>query len=88
MLALSPAPAEWHVYSCSCPIYRALEMVSCGAKSPNYKQQIRLKLRDSHCAPLERGDWRYRYSIDISLRWSVKLNKTKINGFSTTNPEI
>ena len=34
-----------------------------------------------HCAPLERGGWAYRYSIDISLRWSEKLNKS-------TNPKF
>ena len=27
----------------------------------------------THCAPLERGDWTYRLSIDISLRWSENL---------------
>ena len=34
-----------------------------------------------HCAPLERRDWTHRHTIDISLRWSEKLNKSTI----TTN---
>ena len=28
------------------------------------------KLHYSHCAPLERGNWLDRYSIDIALLWS------------------
>ena len=34
-----------------------------------------------HCAPLERGDWTHRHTIDISLLWSAKLNKS-------TNPKL
>ena len=29
---------------------------------------------DTHCAPLERGRWTYRRSIDISLLWSEGRN--------------
>ena len=35
---------------------------------------------DPHCAPLERGDWSDRRSIDIPPRWGEKLNKS-------TNPK-
>ena len=29
-----------------------------------------------HCAPLERGDWRCRAAIDISLLWSERQAKS------------
>ena len=29
---------------------------------------------DTYCAPLERGVWVYRYSIDIALRWSAEIH--------------
>ena len=35
-----------------------------------------LMKHDTHCAPLERGDWTYHYSIDIPPRWGERQTLT------------
>ena len=34
-----------------------------------------LEIHDPHGAPLERRRWRNPYAIDMTLRWSGKLNR-------------
>ena len=70
-------------FNCSCPIHRAYR----GRDAPPTLQSIDMVLRSgyTHCAPLERGGWIYRGSIDISLLWSERqrtLGLTQLNGQS------
>ena len=48
---------------------------------------------DTHCAPLERGDWTYHYAIDIPPRWGERQALTFLCRFDnmflmwTTQPD-